>query len=72
MSNFYCEKCGTAIYDTEYGYVTGCKHYPVEDLNKVCKSCKYNIYPQCLIGNDYIRHKLASDYYKGCKDYAER
>lgn len=30
MSNFVCEHCGTVCYDTERGYVTGCKHYPTD------------------------------------------
>lgn len=30
MSNFNCEKCGTVISDTEFGYITGCDHYPVD------------------------------------------
>lgn len=30
MSNFNCEKCGTAILDTGSGYITSCKHYPQE------------------------------------------
>ena len=28
MSNFNCEHCGTACFDSDGGYVTGCKHYP--------------------------------------------
>jgi len=28
MSSFKCDKCGTECVDTEYGYVTGCEHYP--------------------------------------------
>jgi hypothetical protein len=32
MSSFYCEKCGKAIMDSEQGYTTGCKHYPMEKL----------------------------------------
>jgi len=27
MSSFNCERCGTAIIDTEYGYITSCEHY---------------------------------------------
>jgi len=30
MSNFKCEKCGTACYDTPNGYITGCEHYPAD------------------------------------------
>ena len=32
MSNFKCEKCGAVICDAEYGYVTGCAHYPPDDI----------------------------------------
>jgi len=27
MSNFYCEHCGDACYDSPQGYTTGCQHY---------------------------------------------
>jgi len=31
MSNFYCEKCGTAILEGKDGrYFTGCEHYPAD------------------------------------------
>lgn len=36
MSSFICEHCGTAIIDSDTGYVTGCEHYPVECRSK-CK-----------------------------------
>lgn len=28
MSNFACEHCNAICSDSEYGYTTGCKHYP--------------------------------------------
>jgi len=31
MSSFICEFCGKEIIDTENGYITGCKHYPIEE-----------------------------------------
>ena len=34
MSNFKCEKCGTACYDTPNGYITGCEHYPADIKRK--------------------------------------
>ena len=38
MSSFHCEKCGKTILDSEQGYYTFCKHYPLEismkDYNK--------------------------------------
>jgi hypothetical protein len=34
MSNFQCLICGKNIIYTSSGYITGCKHYPLEDLNK--------------------------------------
>ena len=30
MSSFYCCNCGAAIIDSDTGYTTGCKHYPLE------------------------------------------
>ena len=29
MSSFNCEKCGTMLHDTNYGYISGCEHYPI-------------------------------------------
>ena len=40
MSSFLCDKCGKAIQDTPYGYVTGCKHYPLKNKN-LDKAKKY-------------------------------
>ena len=44
MSSFICEKCGEHIIDSSYGYVTGCKHYPLPNervrrkkIKKICK-----------------------------------
>lgn len=34
MSNFNCEKCGTALLDTPQGYITECEHYPFEGNSK--------------------------------------
>ena len=31
MSSFNCKKCGTALHDTEHGYITGCEHYPLNN-----------------------------------------
>jgi hypothetical protein len=30
MSSFNCEHCHAQCTDTDYGYVTGCEHYPVK------------------------------------------
>lgn len=30
MSNFACEHCGTVCYDSQFGYYTGCEHYPAD------------------------------------------
>lgn len=30
MSSFNCEHCNALCADTEFGYVTGCEHYPAE------------------------------------------
>lgn len=43
MSNFTCEKCGTAIIDTpSRGYVTGCEHYPLEKITGVSSTITKN------------------------------
>jgi len=34
MSSFICEFCGKEIIDTENGYITGCKHYPIEEKSQ--------------------------------------
>ena len=34
MSSFICEFCGKEIIDTEDGYITGCKHYPIEEKSQ--------------------------------------
>jgi len=40
MSNFICEKCGKAVYDSPDGYVTGCEHYPADISRRGCLSLK--------------------------------
>lgn len=35
MSSFYCEHCGAEILDSPTGYTTGCKHYPLEDVQEL-------------------------------------
>lgn len=34
MSNFLCSQCGTALIDSSTGYVTFCKHYPLERVKE--------------------------------------
>jgi len=34
MSSFICKFCGKEIIDTESGYITGCKHYPIEEKSQ--------------------------------------
>jgi len=34
MSSFKCEKCETDILDSENGYISECKHYPLESKMK--------------------------------------
>ena len=43
MSNFVCEKCGTPIYDSAQGYVTGCEHYPADIEVAKCCDCEKDI-----------------------------
>lgn len=33
MSSFHCPHCGTAILDSPRGYVTECRHYPLEKID---------------------------------------
>jgi hypothetical protein len=40
MSSFICEHCGAHIIDTRNGYITGCKHYPLEKKRKKKKEIK--------------------------------
>lgn len=32
MSSFNCPICKIAILDSPHGYITGCEHYPMEEL----------------------------------------
>lgn len=34
MSNFNCEQCGCPIIEEDGKYITACKHYPFDILNK--------------------------------------
>ena len=34
MSSFICDKCGTEILDTHFGYITECEHYPLKIKDK--------------------------------------
>ena len=41
MSSFQCLICKTNIIDTPKGYITGCKHYPLEKKSiKIDKEAK--------------------------------
>ena len=45
MSSFRCEKCGTDIIDTQYGYVTECQHWHIEDrTDRPCPKCGCQIF----------------------------
>ena len=35
MSSFTCPTCGTDIIDSDTGYITGCEHYPKDDLTEL-------------------------------------
>ena len=47
MSNFICHQCGTACYDTPWGYVAGCEHYP-PDLTLSPDRKPLRIAPDCV------------------------
>lgn len=32
MSNFICANCGAECIDTDRGYITGCEHYPADQV----------------------------------------
>lgn len=32
MSNFICDKCGKSCIDSPKGYVSGCEHYPADNV----------------------------------------
>lgn len=55
MSHFICEHCGAHIVDSPTGYLSGCRHYPMEQhirksdndycnakLNDPCAGCKWD------------------------------
>lgn len=62
MSNFECEKCGTAIIDSPRGYVTGCDHYPLSGIEAesvmTCYSCHH--YRRIQEGPTAWRHECKS------------
>ncbi len=35
MSNFICPTCGTEIIDSETGFISGCQHFPKDDLTEL-------------------------------------
>ena len=41
MSSFFCDKCGKAIIDTDYGYITGCEHYEPDIYPCFNRKCPY-------------------------------
>lgn len=47
MSSFNCEKCGAMLTDSEFGYVTGCEHYPVKQQEVY----RYLLKQLCLLDN---------------------
>jgi hypothetical protein len=46
MSSFNCEHCHASCWDTDFGYITGCEHYPADrravDLYLKEHLCKIN------------------------------
>ncbi len=41
MSSFDCNECGTAIIDSDYGYVTACVHWPRENVTTTVSNKPY-------------------------------
>ncbi len=68
MSHFMCEICGTVITDSEYGYVTGCDHYPMDNpgLAEIKKMEYLRSKAPCLARLDELAAYAAKD------DEAER
>jgi len=56
MSNFKCPKCDIDNIDTEYGYISGCVHYP-PDFNG-----KYNV--EVWVGSMTPKKKTRQAIYK--------
>lgn len=40
MSNHACERCGALCLDSQYGYYTGCAHYPPDFVPDQCIECE--------------------------------
>ena len=71
MSNFKCNECGRNIVDTDFGFITGCEHYPIEiSIWEICKKCKYNWDGHCIKGNDAARSNPKSIIHIiGCEEF---
>lgn len=70
MSSFKCDICGKDILDTPAGYVTGCFHYPVDDLLPICYICKHSEHNICLKGHTFERTNHDSPMIIfGCQDF---
>jgi len=55
MSNFYCEHCGAACYESDGVYISGCHHYPPDDIAGADIMCGcYDIYPLKSAGGQAI------------------
>ena len=55
MSNFTCEHCDATIIDSPFGYISGCRHYPVGNIWRICRYCDHNWDGHCIKGNDTAR-----------------
>lgn len=39
MSDFNCERCGVVCFDTQIGYISGCIHYPPDNIPGALITC---------------------------------
>lgn len=46
MSSFICCKCGTPILDSHEGYISACRHYPIEQRKEVKTMAKGSAVPK--------------------------
>lgn len=67
MSNFKCEHCGTDIYDSPSGYVTGCDHYPLSGDKKMKSAWGETFYKYLRKGYDHGAAAYMADEY--CSRY---
>mgnify|MGYP001559577818 CR=1 FL=1 len=69
MSSFLCDKCGTAIIDSERGYVTSCEHFKAEEANKfrpkyIDERCSCHAGKICSVHKDEVMREILKERFK--------